>query len=61
MKNKIFKLFDEKSLTEFLEFFKDVPNDISDIYITPNYHSFSYNFKTAVSPKIVEQIFNAND
>lgn len=46
---------------EFLEFFKDVPNDILDIYITPNYHSFSYNFKTAVSPKIVEQIFNEID
>ena len=27
MKNKIFKLFDEKSLTEFLEFFKNNPKE----------------------------------
>ena len=42
---------------EFLEYFKEVPKDISDIYITPNYWSFSHNFKTSLSPKVVENIF----
>ena len=36
---------------------KDVPKDINDIYITPNYWSFSHSFKTGSTKEMVEEIF----
>ena len=42
---------------KYLDLFKDVPKDINDIYITPNYWSFSYSFKTGSTKEMVEEIF----
>ena len=43
---------------DYLKYFQDVPKDIEDIYIIPNYWSFSVNFATGSSVRVVEQIFN---
>ena len=42
---------------EYLNFFKEVPKNIEDIYIIPNYWSFSNNFNTSASKETVENIF----
>jgi len=42
---------------KYLDLFKDVPKDINDIYITPNYWSFSHSFKTGSTKEMVEAIF----
>ena len=43
---------------EYMKLFKEVPNDIEDIYITPNFWSYSANYKTITSKKMVENFFN---
>ena len=42
---------------EYLDYFREVPKNIEDIYITPNYWSFSVNFNTSASKETVENIF----
>ena len=42
---------------EFLEHFKEVPNKIEDIYVKPNYRSFSVNYETGTTKKMLENIF----
>jgi hypothetical protein len=46
---------------DYLDFFKEVPKNIENIYILPNYWSFSVNFNTAASKAMVENIFGDDE
>lgn len=43
---------------DYLDLFKEVPKNIEDIYVLPNYWSFSVNFNTSASKAMVENIFD---
>ena len=43
---------------DYLDLFQEVPKNIEDIYVLPNYWSFSVNFNTSASKAMVENIFS---
>ena len=43
---------------DYLHLFEEVPKNIEDIYVIPNYWSFSVNFNTAASKAMIENIFD---
>ena len=43
---------------DYLYVFQEVPKNIEDIYVLPNYWSFSVNFNTSTSKAMVENIFS---